>query len=253
VSSMAAQRRGVNVLAAAAGTVLRARDGVADRSIRDAPAGATAGQECGNGMVIDHGGGWETQYCHLARGSVVVRPGQQVQAGAVLGKVGLSGDTEFPHVHLTVRNNGKAVDPFAWGAPAGACRAGRSLWAATPPYREGEVLVAGFAGGPVTMAQVQDAGAEPTPRPGRGTALVAFVQAIGLQGGDVQRLLVQGPDGAVVADNRAPPLDRDKAQTLLFSGRKAQPGGWQAGKYRAAYSVTRAGKVVVARAWDITL
>jgi hypothetical protein len=127
------------------------------------------------------------------------------------------------------------------------------LWAATPPYRDGEILVVGFAGAPVTMAQVQDAGSDLSPRPARGTALVAFVQTIGLQAGDVQRLIVQGADGAVLADSREAPLERDKAQYLLFTGRKAQPAGWPAGSYRAAYSVTRAGKIVIARTWGITL
>jgi len=64
---------------------------------------------------------------------------------------------------------------------------------------------------------------------------------------------VQEPGGAVIADNRTLPLERDKAQVLLFAGRKAQPGGWKPGSYRAAYSVTRAGKIVVARSWGITL
>lgn len=253
IPSMAAQRRGVNVLAVASGTVLRARDGVEDRSIRDTPQGAATGQECGNGLVVDHGGGWESQYCHMARGSIAVRPGAHVQPGTVLGKIGLSGNTEFPHLHLTVRNNGKAVDPFAWGAPAGACRAGKSLWAKTPAYREGEILVTGFSGGPVTMGQVQNAGSTPTPPPGRTTPLVAFAQAIGLQAGDVQRLILSGPGGAVLTDNRAAPLDRDKAQVILFSGRKAQAAGWPAGRYTAAYSVTRAGKIVLTRSWAMTI
>lgn len=245
LTSMARQRQGVAVIAAAAGTVLRARDGVADVSIRDAPAGATAGQECGNGLVIDHGGGWETQYCHMARGSLAVRPGDRVTAGQPLGRVGLSGNTEFPHVHLTVRRDGKAIDPFAWGAAAGSCGGGRSLWITTPPYRRGQVLVAGFAAGPVTMAQAQADGAAQRPRPGRATPLVAFVQAIGLERGDVQRLTLFAADGTVLADNKAAPLDRDKAQVLLFAGKKAPAGGWPAGAYRAEYGVTRGGAVAV--------
>jgi len=244
--SMALERRGVNVLATAPGQVLRVRDGVEDRSIRDAPPGAVAGQECGNGVVIAHGDGWESQYCHMRRGSIAVRPGDQVKAGAALGQVGLSGNTEFPHLHLTVRKDGKAVDPFAFGAPARACRAGASLWQQTPPYRDGEVLVAGFAAGPVQMRDVQEEGANLQPRPSRTTSIVAFVQAIGLEQGDVQRLVLIGPNGNVLADNRAAPLDHDKAQQLLFAGRGRVPaGGWPAGEYRAAYSVTRNGKTVL--------
>ncbi|WP_253201080.1 M23 family metallopeptidase [Sphingomonas quercus] len=251
IPSMARQRAGVNVLAAAAGTVLRVRDGMADISMRD--AAFAAGQDCGNGLVIDHGGGWESQYCHMAKGSVVAKPGQQVAAGAVLGKVGLSGNTEFPHVHLTVRENGKAVDPFAYGAAAGQCRGGRSLWAATPAYRRGEVLVAGFAAGPVTMAQAQELGAAQQPAPGRTSPLVAFVQAIGLEGGDVQRLVVTGPDGQTLADNRAQPLDRAKAQTILFAGKRAPAAGWPGGRYRARYSVIRQGKEAIMREFEVRL
>ena len=113
LTSMMLERRGVSVLAAAPGTVLRVRDGIGDVSVRDQPPGSVAGRECGNGLVIDHGGGWETQYCHMRQGSLRVRPGERVSAGAVLGQVGLSGDTEFPHLHLTVRKDGRVVDPFA--------------------------------------------------------------------------------------------------------------------------------------------
>jgi murein DD-endopeptidase MepM/ murein hydrolase activator NlpD len=254
LTSMALERSGVNVLAAAPGRVLRVRDGVEDRSIRDAPADAVAGRECGNGLVIAHGGGWETQYCHMRRGSLAVRPGDEVKAGAVLGKVGLSGNTEFPHLHITVRKDGKAVDPFAYGAPAGACRAGSSLWAATPSYRAGEVLVAGFATSPVTMRDVQDHGAEQPSRPSRTTPLVAFVQAIGLEAGDMQRLELTGPAGAVIATSTPPPLDHDKAQQLLFVGRGHAPAaGWPTGEYRATYKVLRNGKTVLTHEAKIAL
>jgi hypothetical protein len=226
---------------------------VEDRSIRDEPAGAVAGLECGNGLVIAHADGWETQYCHMRRGSVAVHPGDQVQAGAVLGKVGLSGNTEFPHLHITVRKDGKAVDPFAYGAQ-GACRGGQSLWIATPAYREGEVLVAGFAAGPVAMRDVQESGTEQTPRPGRNTPLVAFVQAIGLEAGDVQQLVLTGPGGSLVARSNPPPLDHDKAQQLLFVGRGHAPaGGWPPGEYRATYSVTRNGRTVLTHIAKIML
>lgn len=244
--SMVEQRAGVAVRAAATGTVLRARN--------DAPDGQRiAGQECGNGVVIDHGGGWETQYCHMAQGSIAVAAGQKVAAGTMLGRIGLSGQTEFPHLHLTVRQNGKPVDPFAWGAPAGQCRGGRSLWRTPVAYRRGAVLLAGFAAGPVTLASVQEAGEAPQPRPARDRPLVAFVEAIGLEAGDVQRVRVVAPGGAVIAENMAAPLDRAKAQWVIFAGKKAPPGGWPAGEYRASYELLRGGKPATARSFSIRL
>ena len=72
-------------------------------------------------------------------------------------------------------------------------------------------------------------------------ALVAFVRAIGLRRGDVQRLSITGPDGATFVDHTEKPLDRDKAQVLLFSGKKRPPEGFRSGPYRADYlSRTRA-------------
>jgi hypothetical protein len=253
LNSMALERQGVNVLAAAPGRVLRVRDGVMDRSIRDEPAGAVAGIECGNGVVIAHADGWETQYCHMRQGSLAVRSGEEVKAGTILGKVGLSGNTEFPHLHITVRKDGRVVDPFAYGAAAGACHAGQSLWIDTPAYRAGEVLVAGFSTGPVAMADAQERGAD-QPRPGRVTPLVTFVQAIGLEAGDVQRLVLTGPGGGLVAQSSSQPLDHDRAQQILFVGRgHAPPGGWPAGEYRAAYTVVRNGKVVLTHIAKIVL
>ena len=254
LTSMALERRGVDVLAAAPGRVLRLRDGIEDRSIRDEPAGAVSGVECGNGIVIGHADGWETQYCHMRRGSVAVRVGDQVETGSTLGKVGLSGNTEFPHLHITVRKDGKAVDPFAYGAAPGACHTGQSLWRLTPPYRAGEVLVAGFATRPLAMREVQEDGADQTPRPGRNTPLVAFVQAIGLEVGDVQRIVLTGPGGKLVAQSSPAPLDRDKAQQLLFVGKgHAPPAGWPAGEYRAVYTVTRGGRAVLTHVEKIML
>jgi murein DD-endopeptidase MepM/ murein hydrolase activator NlpD len=132
ILDMAAQQRGVDVLAAAPGKVARLRDGVPDVSVRTRGLGAVSGQECGNGVVIDHGDGWETQYCHLAQGSVKVKVGDTVKAGTPIGRVGLSGQTEFPHLHITVRHNGQMVDPFAPNVAMGTCAApGHSMW--TPP------------------------------------------------------------------------------------------------------------------------
>jgi murein DD-endopeptidase MepM/ murein hydrolase activator NlpD len=159
--TMAAQKAGVEVVAAADGKVLRVRDGVADVSVSAAASDRASvdNRECGNGLVVDHGQGWETQYCHMAKGSLSARPGDDVKAGDALGRVGLSGMTEFPHLHFTLRKDGKVVDPFAFGAEANSCGGGRSLWdaktASTLSYRAGDVLNKGFADGPITMAAVE--------------------------------------------------------------------------------------------------
>lgn len=255
---MTAQKAGVNVLAAAPGRVSGLRDGVADVSVKTVGSAAVSGQECGNGVVIEHGGGWETQYCHLANGSVVVKVGDTVTTGQPIARVGLSGNTEYPHLHITTRKAGTTVDAFAPNLAAGTCAAGGAgsgLWrpdaASAMAYRPGAVLNAGFAAGPVTMETIET-GAIPGPTTAS-TVLVAYVRAINLQGGDVQELVVKGPDGSVVAQGAQPALDRAKAQYMMFTGKRASQGKWAPGAYSATYTVRRAGEAVITRTFSITL
>ncbi len=81
----------MDVLASASGRVVRMRDGVPDGAFGKSAREAVRDIECGNGVVIEHPGGWETQYCHMANGSLAVKPGDDVAQGRRLGRIGLSG------------------------------------------------------------------------------------------------------------------------------------------------------------------
>ncbi|HEX6828036.1 MAG TPA: M23 family metallopeptidase, partial [Burkholderiales bacterium] len=151
VVDSAAFRRGVAVVAAAPGRVRAVRDGMPDVSVRTAGKEAVAGREAGNSVVIEHGDGWETQYAHLRKGSVAVRAGDTVQGGQTLGMVGLSGHTEFPHLHIEVRHRGRIVDPFLGEEAGEACAPGRNpLWRGSDlealAYVATGLLDAGIAG-----------------------------------------------------------------------------------------------------------
>lgn len=250
---MAAQKRGVAVLAAAPGTVLRLRDGVPDISVRAPGAPPLNGQDCGNGVIIDHGGGWQTQYCHMARGSLSVSVGQTVAAGTPLGQVGLSGNTEYPHLHITVRRDGKVVDPFDPDATGlAACRMSHPLWSpqalAQLAYKQGAILNAGFAPGPVKMEDVE-AGAIPAPGPAA-PYLVAYARGIDLQKGDVITLELRSPAGAILAQDSLPPLEGPKAQHIAYLGAKRPASGWPQGVYKARYTVLRQGKRALERTFE---
>lgn len=254
---MAQQARGVSVLAAAPGVVLRVRNDVPDISVIQRGAAAVEGQECGNGLVIDHGGGLSTQYCHMARNSLVVSPGDRVEAGAELGRVGLSGQSEYPHLHFTVRRDNRVIEPFLASAGANpvACGTEGSMWSAAAAdamaYRPRVVLNTGFSDGPVTMEGIET-GALAAPR-SDSPALVAYVRALGLKTGDVDQLVITGPDGAVVAENTGRPLAANRAQQMIFAGRRVRPGGWPSGSYEAVYTVRAEGRVVFEQRFSLIL
>jgi murein DD-endopeptidase MepM/ murein hydrolase activator NlpD len=63
----------------------------------------------GNIVRLDHGFGIETLYGHLAK--ALVKEGQRVNRGDVVGLVGSSGLSTGPHLHYMVKVHGQALDP----------------------------------------------------------------------------------------------------------------------------------------------
>lgn len=233
-------REGVNVLAAAPGVVKALRDGEPDRFYSEETAAGTAGRECGNGVVVSHDDGWETQYCHMKQGSVAVTTGQRVERGAVLGQVGLSGMTQFPHVHLSVRRDGQKIDPFD-AEMTESCAAGEpDLWEQSPPYLPGGLLDAGFADAIPDYGDIRMGVAATEIKPG--SPLVLFALGYGFKLGDVIELNVDGPAGRVV--EQAMTLEKDQAQAFRAAGKKSPAGGWPTGRYLGTVRLTREGETL---------
>ena len=248
--TLAAMAAGVAVLAAAPGRVMRLRDGMPDALPGTGAAAGDEGRGCGNGVVIDHGGGWETQYCHLAQGSVAVVEGQRVGAGARLGRVGLSGNTEFPHVELIVRRDGRAVDPFDTANDQNCGGDPEPLWRDPPAYRPGGLLDVGIADRVPDYAELK-AGLPTPPRLAPDAPLVAWGLLFGGRAGDVVAFAIEGPAGEVHRDSAV--LERTQAQLFRASGRRAPPGGWPEGTYRARLALIRHGAEIEARTVDATV
>jgi len=81
-----------------------------------AAAGGTivfAGWYFAYGRIVDirHSDGLITRYAHMSEFAPGIAPGEPVAAGALIGRVGMTGRAHGPHVHFEVRMNGRAVDP----------------------------------------------------------------------------------------------------------------------------------------------
>lgn len=247
VPHLKAMHDGVEVLAAAAGTVVGTRDGEPDLPLRIRGKENLNGKDAGNAVRIDHGDGWETQYSHLRRGSVLVRKGQTVQAGDVLGYVGLSGRTDFPHVDLTVRHLGQPVDPFA--VEQSACgKDAPMLWSSAArnqlAYQPTGLLWAGFSTVPPTR-EVMEAGDATSETVAENASLVSFwVELFGLNKNDRWSLMLFGPEQQLLA-RKSGTIASDMAVWYVAISRPRGTDFWPHGIYRGHFQLERDGMRIV--------
>lgn len=237
-------RSGAPVRAAAAGRVRAVRDSMPDVNLRDLDDRKDIeGREAGNSVAIRHGNGWETQYSHLRRGSVRVRPGDEVKVGQVIGEIGLSGKTEFPHLHFSVRRGREEVDPFVGAQQAFECGGDlQPLWSgkalAQLSYRPTGLIQAGLTDRRPDIRGIEHGRDRKTRLDPDSAALVFWVELYGVQAGDRQRLVIRDPRGRVVAE-RDDVLEKGKARWFSYVGRRRPADGWPAGVYRATFSLRR--------------
>jgi hypothetical protein len=240
--SLRAVEAGVAVLAAAPGEVRATRNDMVDILQGRSDAPDVSGLECGNGVVIRHADGWETQYCHMAQGSIAVSVGEQVDTGATLGFVGLSGATEFPHLHLSLRKNGAVVDPFDPDMTALCDAPAPALWDTEVSVPQGGLITAGFATGIPEYAQIKAGAAAMSTMTNDAPALVVWGYGFGTQSGDLMTLTITGPTGVVFDDTQE--LDRTQAQMFRAGGRRTPAGGWPTGTYNGDVILRRDGVIL---------
>ena len=241
--------QGVNVVAAASGTVLRVRDGVMDHepTKEDLAKVLADNKGCGNGVLIDHGDKWQSMYCHMKRGSIAVKPGQKVLSGDVIGQIGQSGAAEFPHLHFGVTYAGKDIDPFT-GLEAGTGCGAQNItprWQLSIAYSPFALYAAGFAPGAAEYGQIQkDAGTPATMRRADLKALSFWMAYFGPARGDRIHMEVTAPDGSVFAKQDIV-QDKTRARQFYFVGKKVDGKQMLPGLYTGKATLVREGSEVL--------
>lgn len=249
IADDAAMRRGVAVLAAAPGRVLRMRDGVPDNAAEGGRI--QSGQDCGNGVVIAHDDNWSTQYCHMKAGSISVSTGQTVARGAYLGDIGRSGRTEFPHLHITVRHGNAVIDPFTGDTQVGLCNRQAEtagLWSEDARralvYPGPQPYHLGFAEAVPEIQAVRGGTLAATHFAVTAPVLVFWVEVFTLQAGDKITIALRGPDGSTVGEH-VETLAKPLARKFNFVGRKRRGTAWTPGQYEGRVEVSRNGVSVI--------
>lgn len=97
--------KGIDISAPEGTPIVATADGIVEE------AGWNSGGY-GNQVVINHGNGIKTRYAHMSK--VLVREGQRVKRGQVIGLIGNTGKSVAPHVHYEVYLNENPVNPIRY-------------------------------------------------------------------------------------------------------------------------------------------
>lgn len=250
IRSKAVMDQGVKVLASQDGTIERVRNGEPDRfpTAEDLEQIKKDRKECGNAVLIDHGNGWKTLYCHLKKDSLSVKVGDNVKKGDPIGEVGLSGFTEFPHVHFGIMNNNKILDPFTGldttqGCPSLSNKTNESLWdmPVTMAYTRTSIYDAGFWSDVPVLAKIDLGENTASSLTTQTEALTFWMVFFGAIEGDAINMSILDPSGQVFAE-KSITQDKTRARQFYFIGKKTGSSALMPGKYTGFAKLTRMGE-----------
>lgn len=243
IRDLAVMAGGVEVLAAAPGIVRGVRDGMKDVSVREIGHAALKGKDCGNRVGIEHADGWLTQYCHLRRGSVAVRNGDRVEAGQAIGLIGLSGFTEYPHLHVQVMKGRDIVDPFTGTGRTDKCSVGdKPLWTkealARLPYRPTALYTAGFSATRPDPKQARAGRLSADVLAPASKALVLWVDIFHVHKGDKLEFRIVTPGGKALLKHRVV-IKKRSTRHFAYAGKPLKASQWPAGVYAGEIRLIR--------------
>jgi len=247
VVDAAVMRQGIEVYASAGGTVLGVRNDMQDIDFNlGGGPDSVKTKECGNGVLLQHADGWSTQYCHMQKGSIRVAKGDIVKTGDMLGLIGMSGLTEFPHIHIQVKHNGEVVDPFIGLERRRECGIGKA-----PLWTTGALLAMLYQ--PTAVYNAGFSSTTPNPRIAReglyvdevlmeqSPVIALWADIFWVKPGDKLKFLISGPNGETMMSHTTT-LKKMHARRFAFAGIRRKDAAWPRGPYTGEIRLIRPGE-----------
>lgn len=250
--------KNIPVLAAANGTILKIRDDEPDRIAdeKEIERVKEERKECGNAVLIDHGEGLKTIYCHLKKGSILVKKGQDIKSGDKIASVGLSGLTEFPHLHFGIIDKGKIIDPFTGLSNDQLCsKTGKPLWSDNVKATYEPIIInqIGFGDQIPTLSALDQGRLLPSKTLSRhAKRFVFWFNYYGAKKGDMIKIEILDPNLKEFS-TRDILQEKDRARQFYYTGKKITGSHeLQPGAYSVKLTITREKDDGTAQQWTKT-
>lgn len=233
IKNISRMRQGVDIIAAAGGVVVATRDGMSDKNALVQDLEQLQNVACGNRVAIKHSGGWITDYCHMKKGSIKVKKGDLVTTGQKLGEIGLSGLTEFPHLHLNVQQNNQFIDPFT-GAERYKQGYKNPLWGhqilQQLTYKPLVIYNVGVSNEIPTLLDIRNEKYKSSQISSNSNAILVWIDMFHVELGDSIDLLIKHQNGQFFLKQHII-IDKSNAKRLIYGGRRKPENGFAKGNY----------------------
>lgn len=239
-------KNGVNVITPLDGTVTKIRNGEPDQwsTQEQLDEIKRARKECGNAVLINHGNSVQTIYCHMKNNSITVKLNQAVKAGDKIGEVGLSGLTEFPHLHFGVLKGDEIIDPFTGRNNLKACDGSKkSLWKKEIglTYQPFTIQSLGFSD-EIPELKKLDRNSTPKQIISTNTKIFTFWATLfGVRENDLIILEIKDPNGKIFASNEIK-QDKIRAKQFYYIGKDLKNKRLAEGAYTGHIKIMRENK-----------
>lgn len=243
LSNIAQVPTGVPVLAAADGTVIETLDGLPDLYLKARAQLKKGTPACGNAIIIDHGKGERSAYCHLLDKSLQVKKGDRVVRGQIIAAVGQSGLAFWPQLGFSIMKRGLFVDPMSGASTIEGCgippRPLLDLPDAFKTYAPFVITDIGFATD-VPSSDIVRRGLAPrlSAAPRTSSNIVLWGYTLNLQAGDTLNVRVLDTEGRTLASASARFKEAQSEFPVLFPVAPAQTR-WKPGIYTGEITLER--------------